>query len=70
MTTCKVCQGEINDQTDDQYNADHTRIQCPDCGTWQEVEAQPTQYNEPDEPTKWYRKHYQQNLTASLTGSI
>lgn len=37
MTICTNCWREIPDQTDDNYNADHTKIQCPNCDNWQKT---------------------------------
>lgn len=35
MTECKECGREIMDKTDDNFNSDHSQIQCDHCGSWQ-----------------------------------
>jgi len=35
MTICENCKAEIMDNKNDNYNNDHTMINCPDCGQWQ-----------------------------------
>lgn len=39
MTKCECCGGWIKDDTDDNYNADHSMILCVRCGHWQKVEV-------------------------------
>jgi DNA-directed RNA polymerase subunit RPC12/RpoP len=31
---CSECGEPVHESTDDNYNSDHTRIQCPYCKTW------------------------------------
>jgi len=31
---CKNCYGIIKSDTDDNYNSEHTEIQCPNCKSW------------------------------------
>lgn len=38
MIECERCHELIDGRTDDNYNIDHTKIQCPFCGHWQEAE--------------------------------
>lgn len=37
MTKCKECGHTINDTTDDNFNADHSKIHRDECGNWQVV---------------------------------
>ncbi len=34
---CQFCGASIKADTDDNYNIDHTRINCPECGNWSAV---------------------------------
>lgn len=34
---CEKCKEHIPADTDDNYNSEHTEIQCPNCDHWQDV---------------------------------
>ena len=38
MDYCEICGEPIDAEYDDNYNFEHTRIGCPDCGHWQDLE--------------------------------
>lgn len=39
MTKCEHCGESIKDDTDDNYNSDHSQIKCEACHKWQDAEA-------------------------------
>jgi len=41
MIKCESCGKNIDDRTDDNYNAEHTKIQCPDCYVWNDLSILP-----------------------------
>lgn len=36
-TKCEKCHERIKADTDDNYNSEHTKIQCPECRHWQDA---------------------------------